>query len=656
MFIINKNELMKYILSSFALLGFIYIGSIEIFFYNSNEYEYNFIAFFKIIILEYILYSTITAVFVYVISKLNIYVKKTIDIVFLILILFIVINLVFFPVEGLLDGSEWVKFSKEYVYNIIILLLVALFSIYVYKKKNNVLISVSILALIYMGISVGMSVSVSKYEPNNKESNQLLSTSDELLRLSETKNIIYILLDRFDSSTFKEIIEDNDGAYYKDAFKDFIWFNNYASAHPLTTLSGIATFTGKPYDNSEPLAKYRNKVFSSGYSLFEILYKEGWDNILYEEGHKRVFIYAPQLELYSNYGKANFNSAPKYSVYKFISASVYRSLPLFLRNVGYKELSVNNKNGWDFNILTMVKNSDFKLNQKNTFMLFHLYGAHPPFITDENFNITREANLESQAKASLKLVKIFLDKIKQNSKEMYDNSVIVITADHGIERPNALLLIKGINESNEKLIIDSRPLSQIDMKDILYSLQAGEKTTNLKANYNRYFYEHTWANVLENGYLADINKYKLPDNLADYKDNYTLIDMYSSVKQRFSEKSVDLIFPKDYTNLPVGLFFDRWKKDDLGVRPVGRGVTMIRIPFKDYSVKKKVTVEMEFGNEKNKEKIIDFVADIAGRRFVSIKENNYKITLDVGTYLNIYIRDKETILKKLKIKVDEIDK
>ncbi len=42
-----KDEVL-YMFESFVIYGFIYVGSMEIFFNNPNEYGYNFTAFFKV--------------------------------------------------------------------------------------------------------------------------------------------------------------------------------------------------------------------------------------------------------------------------------------------------------------------------------------------------------------------------------------------------------------------------------------------------------------------------------------------------------------------------------------------------------------------------------------------------------------------------------
>lgn len=54
-----KDEVL-YIFVSFVIYGFIYVGSMEIFFNNPNEYGYNFTAFFKNIMPQYVLFSIIT--------------------------------------------------------------------------------------------------------------------------------------------------------------------------------------------------------------------------------------------------------------------------------------------------------------------------------------------------------------------------------------------------------------------------------------------------------------------------------------------------------------------------------------------------------------------------------------------------------------------
>jgi arylsulfatase A-like enzyme len=91
------------------------------------------------------------------------------------------------------------------------------------------------------------------------------------------------------------------------------------------------------------------------------------------------------------------------------------------------------------------------------------------------------------------MINAYLQRLKDNV--VYDNSVIIIMADHGyiehdtdliltqedpiiLDRYNSLLLIKGFNEKHELLKSDL-PLFHFDLIDVYSDLLSGKKSTDL---------------------------------------------------------------------------------------------------------------------------------------------------------------------------------
>lgn len=605
---IDYKRILIYLFISLTIFGFIYIGSIEIFFNNWKEYGYNFIAFFKNILPEYVLYSLIFTAITYIISTFGAKVRKIIEVFFITILVFLLINLVFFPLNMLLDGRETVDvFSKTGIANIVLLLVILLATIFIYLKsedKNKLLILAGFICSVYIVFNTVSAVTNSTYETKVSTTIQLSTLPDDILRLSKEKNIIYLVLDQFDASYFEEILAGNDGDFYKEIFKDFTYFNNYASAHPTTVFSGVASMAGKPYDNSMPYeAEFHKKVFSEGYSLFEKLKEKGWDNILYTNGFNNPYVYAPQLELYSNtIAGGGYDSAPSYKGSKYINASIYRTSPLFLRNIVNKIIYTSDKNGWAFDLYNIISKGKIVDNQNYTFMLLHSLGAHPPWVVDENLNISKDANVYSQAKASLKLVKLFLDNLKISDIAYYNNSVIIVTADHGFWRANTLLLIKGINENKEEMVIDNRPLSQVNIKNIILNLESGSKVSDIVENKERKYYHYIHLKEMDSGYFADIYEYNLPvilpkempDRIGFDRYKYEFVSIHSEPFGILSDGITEIKFPDDYQNLPTGVSLGGWKyeKDGLIAEDEYRAINLKL----SETASKSITIEFEYSS------------------------------------------------------------
>lgn len=626
--IIDYKRIIIYFFVSLTIFGFIYIGSIEIFFNNWKEYGYNFIAFFKNILPEYILYSLIFTASTYIISCFGTIIRKIVEILLITTLIFSLINLVFFPVNILLDGRESVNvFSKTGITNIVLLFVILLITIFIYVKsedKNKLLVLSGFICSVYIVFNAIFAVTNSTYEEKVSTTMQLSTLPEDILRLSKEKNVIYLVLDQFDSSYFDEILAGNDGNVYKEIFKDFTYFSNYASAHPTTVFSGVASMAGKPYDNSMPYeTEFHKKVFSEGNSLFEILNKEGYDNIVYFRGMNGPIIYAPQIELYSNKTTGVYNKAPKYMGNKYIQASIYRFVPYVLRNNVKTLLATSDKDGWDFKFLQMINENDIYINNKNVFMVFHLQGAHDPHVINEHLEYDKNANAVSQSKAALKLTKMFLNKIKAKSPILYDNSLIVVTTDHGYWKPNALCLIKPIKAKNDDMIIDERPLSQIYIKDVIYDLLNGKKIDEIDTSKKRFFYDYDYIRELENGYYANIYMYELPNKLTTDK-KYELSKVYRAPSGIINTNKLELQFPKDYSNFPDGVVLsDGWQQDVEGL-VTNEDYKIISFILEE-NIKKKIKITMEYE---------------------SGGDNNY-------LYLRTYDRDNRTRIKQGPLKLDK---
>ena len=122
---------------------------------------------------------------------------------------------------------------------------------------------------------------------------------------------------------------------------------------------------------------------------------------------------------------------------------------------------------------------------KKQFKFIHTNGVHPPYNMDGELNRVNEKNSSEtkEMQASLKLLSSYIDLLKTNN--VYDNTVIIITADHGYNngermgKQNPILYIKGINETNDSLNISDKKVSHLDLSDAYLKLLDGEKARDL---------------------------------------------------------------------------------------------------------------------------------------------------------------------------------
>lgn len=111
-------------------------------------------------------------------------------------------------------------------------------------------------------------------------------------------------------------------------------------------------------------------------------------------------------------------------------------------------------------------------NAKRQFILYHLSGAHPPFDMDAQALPKEGADAIEEARGCLYMMEEYIRQMKVLG--IYDNTAIIITADHGVYRPepfpSTLLMIKERDGKGDTLSISQAPVAQVDLLPTLLSL------------------------------------------------------------------------------------------------------------------------------------------------------------------------------------------
>lgn len=117
-----------------------------------------------------------------------------------------------------------------------------------------------------------------------------------------------------------------------------------------------------------------------------------------------------------------------------------------------------------------------------SFKFYHMNGAHMPYLMTKNFTYTDRDDYDallSQAKGSMKIVFEYIEQLK--ALDMYDNTTIIITADHGEnylydpgkvsilenlkmnKTSNPILLVKNAHQTWEGVKQNSAPVSPTEV-------------------------------------------------------------------------------------------------------------------------------------------------------------------------------------------------
>ena len=188
--------------------------------------------------------------------------------------------------------------------------------------------------------------------------------------------------------------------------------------------------------------------------------------------------------------------------------------------------------------------------KQNAYRVYYFKGVHPPYdmsrdvepakYEGDNYvvnyveNIQEDEMLEEQAFGCIRIITNFIEALKE--KGLYDQTTIIIPADHGWEnRYNPMLLIKPAN-STGPYQVSHAPVSYIeDFAPTVLSI-IGDKYTTQKTVFDysedeirtRFFYVYDGINTLDRSYTK-LEIYSTT-GFANDKSEYQLKQVLSNAK------------------------------------------------------------------------------------------------------------------------------
>lgn len=413
----------------------------------------------------------------------------------------------------LLDGKpiDWSLYKTEYMQSYILWIVTAAVVAVLYLKLNHefferMIKTVSVCMTLMFVVTLFV-LALTNHGFEKKPG--LCVTTRNMFQMSEDTNLVILLLDAVDARNMNEILEANP--QYKDIFKDFTYFNNMLGVYPATRHSVPYILSGKWYQNETEFREYEAQAYADS-PLFATLEREGWKIGLYE------------TELLSNDGgKGRFENvlpgtrglSNKLMFIKWqIQLTGFKYAPYCLKPHTFVNLK-------DFNTtkippegetLFTMSNSDFynrvlgeeiSLTNQKCFRFIHINGGHAPFVYNEKVEeiAPEDGSYEDNIKASLTITKEYLNKLKASG--VYDNSAIIVMADHGygwgdyFNQQNPIFFVKGVGEKHEFRISDA-PVSYTDLQQAYERLMDGigsEQIFDWKSGDQRerryIFYQHS---------------------------------------------------------------------------------------------------------------------------------------------------------------------
>lgn len=498
-YLLSKKEPLTHYLFLFLILflplfTFGVFGPSEIFFGNYNELGFVYGEFGWTFLIAAIIISVLAAVLLFflpnIIQKIIIAVLWGFSIAGYIQTMFLNKGLDQIGVSA----EGYTADSSKIIFNILfwgIILCAAAIFIFVCKKnwKKVVLLTSAILLGIQLTGYISLFITADKTAFSYPEDELCLSGAEQYT-LSSNENIILFVLDNFSNSFLDTALET-----YPDvtsSLNDFTYYNNADCNYWGTYPSLPHLLTGNELDVSLSVNDWLKECWTNDVT-------SNYFSMLKSHNYK-VNLYTPITDLLTGTQSLDLlhekidNVTPKSSTiqidYKklyqtMLQMSCYRFLPEYFKPgfdvnneqyatiVSYPENELQYSNPNYYNGL--LENGISLDNSSNFFTIQHLNGTHE-FINDVNCQYDREnATCETTVKGIFTMINAYLEQLK--TLGIYDNSTIIITADHGSEaRSQVVFFIKERNETHDAMQITSAPITLDDLVPTIIQLLGEDHT------------------------------------------------------------------------------------------------------------------------------------------------------------------------------------
>lgn len=405
---------------------------------------------------------------------------------------------------GLMDGSTMTFSNAQIIINTVIWIVLIALPVVLMLAVRNKMVNTGILfvsgALILMQVTslavTLMSAPKSAFARFDFE--QYYLSANDQFTVSSDHNIIILILDAYSNTYLDECLETYPEV--NDILKDFTYYNNADCHYESSVYSINYMFSGVDFDPSVSL----NDWFSYA-----------WDNERNNNFYERLSNQGYRFNLYSNEftfmnNEARYDAQGKISNMEVMNceyvvhddivrnmllrSSAFRFSPFALKDDFYftaddfsgaldilssddsatmnKHIILGNAEFYDRLCTSGLQTDD----SSNYFILQHLYGVHAPLSTNEDCVDAPDPTLLQTQRGCWRLVEEYLNQLK--ALGVYDNSTIIITADHGLpggyEDAQPIYFIKPFGQTQDAFNVTNAPISTTDLMPTVIYLAGGE--------------------------------------------------------------------------------------------------------------------------------------------------------------------------------------
>lgn len=542
--IINKTEWVDLLLVLFLFEITIFIfAPFEIYLSNKGYFFFDGTEMIPYTLLLLILLFVAFCVFVLVIEAIN---RRIIPIIYTIMwsvtiALYIQGNFVLVD-YGLMDGTQidWSRYKKEGIMSVVIFAAILTIGFFLFiklkSKTMSKIIRVSSTCIILVQIVTLVTLMITR--GGLRRSLEYVSTTNDEFNLSTEENFIILMLDTFDSNAMDKILEDENADDYRYILRDFTYYPDTLADYSYTDLAFPAILSGERYLNDETYGSYLRRAYDVS-PLLNKLEEDRWYCGIYTTS---LFADDDSSLRIDNCMKIRRTVSSHRRLAGFMYRLVgfrYLIQPLkpycwFYPDDMKAELSDTGVSGVDtfnFNNFMFYDGiDDMRVGMaEKSFHWYHLDGTHPPFdltpdFKDSNANNWEESGIYDEARAMMVLIDKFCNKLRE--LDVYDNSTIIIMADHGYlqKRQSPLFMIKGKGEEHSFTVSRDIQLAYTDLQSIYDNILEGKTSAEEivdipKGNRERIYRYYKWnVDLGYESYARDLTEYSVYGDCRD-EDN-----------------------------------------------------------------------------------------------------------------------------------------
>lgn len=386
------------------------------------------------------------------------------------------------------DPIIWSDYMTEHIISIVICLVITAIIIITaikFKPARIAKYTAFITLAIFAMLSVSLISTLITTDALKEKSVPTYATNDNINTYSSNRNFLIFLVDAVDSERFYKATKDM--SLYKNTFTDFTYFPDTVGAYNLTRDSIPFIFSGKWDYNETDFTTYSTDAYDES-PIFEKLESSGYNMNFYDNDFiwqsRKAFSFTNITGHTKNINRAALlKQEIKYVLFKYLPYPLKKFSKV--DSIDFTNTQPSEETAafaWDdLSYYNNIQENSIELTTDKIFQFIHIEGAHVPYNLDENLNpIDAEAGTyEQKCIATLKIINAYLNRLKEAN--VYDNSAIIIMADHGVNHvanPNPILYIKGINEHHDYQTSD-KALWFPDLLEAYNELLNGKKSSEL---------------------------------------------------------------------------------------------------------------------------------------------------------------------------------